>query len=216
MIPCLQLFIQISPNGFINIWSISWYIEQPYARKVIDFIILKVGEHFCDFNSSSTTKMWEIQDILLQQDVFLHPNIELVYPFALSFVLSVVVSSNMIAKQLLEQCTLWQVHLSKRRPKPSWKMYDTLLLDILKDRHILLSGNIFLKSNGLWLQSRNVKSSSAILKVRIASAADTLLSNGTSKVNDDQGKAFDKEVEEWQGSWRKCFLRYILSKPYFW
>ena len=95
-------------------------------------------------------------------------------------------------------------------------MYDTLLLDILKDRHILLSGNIFLKSNGLWSQSRNVKSSSAILKVRIASAADTLLSNGTSKVNDDQGKAFDKEVEEWQGSWRKCFLRYILSKPYFW
>ena len=75
-------------------------------------------------------------------------------------------------------------------------MYDTLLLDILKDRHILLSGNIFLKSNGVWSQSCNVKSYSATLKAHIASSADTLLHNGGSKYNDGRGKAFDKEVEE--------------------
>ena len=75
-------------------------------------------------------------------------------------------------------------------------MYETLLLDILKDRHILLSGNIFLKINGVWSQSRNVKSSSATLKAHIASAADTLLCNGASKVNDGWCKDFDKEVEE--------------------
>ena len=74
-------------------------------------------------------------------------------------------------------------------------MYDTLLLDILKDRHILLSGNIFLKWNGVWSQSCNVKSYSATLKARIASA-DTLLRNGASKNNDGRGKAFDMGVEE--------------------
>ena len=65
-----------------------------------------------------------------------------------------------------------------------------------KDRHILLSGNIFLKSNGVWSQSRYVKSSSATLKAHIVSAADTLLCNVASKVNDARDKAFDKEVEE--------------------
>ena len=75
-------------------------------------------------------------------------------------------------------------------------MYDTLLLDILKDRHILLSGNIFLKSNGVWSQSCNVKSYSATLKAHIASSADTLLGNGASKDNYGWEKAFDKEVEE--------------------
>ena len=75
-------------------------------------------------------------------------------------------------------------------------MHDTLLLAILKDWHILLSGNIFLKSNGVWSQSRYVKSSSATLKAHTASAADTLLCKIASKVNDGRGKAFDKEVEE--------------------
>ena len=75
-------------------------------------------------------------------------------------------------------------------------MYDTLLLDILKDRHILLSGNIFLKSNGVWSQSCNVKFYSATLKAHIASSADTLLCNGASKDNDGGGKTFDKVVEE--------------------
>ena len=105
---------------------------------------------------------------------------------------SVVVSSNMIAKQLLERCTLWQIHLSKRGPKPSWKLYDTLLLDILKNRHIVLSDNIFLKSNGEWSQYRNVKSSSVTLKPHIASAADTLLCIGESKVNDGQLRKLKK------------------------
>ena len=102
----------------------------------------------------------------------------------------------MIVKQLFEWCILWQVYLSKSGPRPSWKMYDTLLLDILKDQHILLSGNIFLKSNGVRSQSCNVKSYSATLKAHITSSADTLLRNGASKEHDGWGKAFDKVVEE--------------------
>ena len=54
--------------------------------------------------------------------------------------------------------------------------------------------DIFLKGNGVWSQSPNVKPSSATLKAHIASALDTLLCNGTSKVNDGWG--FDKEVEK--------------------
>ena len=88
-------------------------------------------------------------------------------------------------------------------------MYDTLLLEIQKDRQILLSGNIFLKSNGEWSKYCNMKSSSAALKAHIASAADTLPCNGASNVNDDRGKAFDKEVG------KNIFLRFILSKPYY-
>ena len=54
-----------------------------------------------------------------------------------------------------------------------------------------------------------MKSSSATLKAHIASAADTLPCNGASNVNDDRGKAFDKEVG------KNIFLRFILSKPYY-
>ena len=122
----------------------------------------------------------------------------------------------MIVKQLLERCTLWQVHLSKMEPKPSWKMNHTFLLDILKDRHVLLTGKIFLKSNGVWSQSRNIKSYSGTLKPLIASSADTLLRNGASKDNDGRGKPLIRKLRKMSFSFYSLQNLFLIHSCVVW